>query len=265
MVNEKSVSTVQKAYSVFYGSIDQKHIDKDYGGHEYIRPPVVIDILNKARIPWDLTVENVELHDGCMLKSFDKTKISKEEYVKLRDSDDPRAKRLVSIKNQYYVVQELNIIIEPYVNACVSIGIEGVGKRSHTGTCTVTAGGVDTAIKGAVSDAMKKAATLFGIGLQMYKGSVLKDIMEGDDTCKVNTIDLVRFTQAWRNAGIAAKADGKTDWEAITAWLKEHNIDYEYDLSKLDSKKDPSTFTKVMRDLSIIMEERSGRPWSPYV
>lgn len=55
------------------------------------------------------------------------------------------------------------------LKATVSLYIEGIGSRSHVGVQVVNAedGGEDL-WKGAVSDALKKAASLFGVGKELY-------------------------------------------------------------------------------------------------
>jgi len=53
--------------------------------------------------------------------------------------------------------------------ALVTITIPGLGSRSHIGVQAVDAkAGEDAVAKGAISDAIKKAATLFGVALDLY-------------------------------------------------------------------------------------------------
>ena len=53
--------------------------------------------------------------------------------------------------------------------ATVALTIPGLGTRQHIGVQVMsnTAGGEDV-VKGAITDAIKKAATLFGVGLELY-------------------------------------------------------------------------------------------------
>jgi len=53
------------------------------------------------------------------------------------------------------------------VLAHVAINIEGLGRREHIGVQTVYVSGEDL-VKGAITDALKKCATLFGPALELY-------------------------------------------------------------------------------------------------
>jgi hypothetical protein len=53
------------------------------------------------------------------------------------------------------------------VTAHVALTIPGLGTREHIGIQDVHVKGADL-VKGAVTDALKKAATLFGVGLELY-------------------------------------------------------------------------------------------------
>jgi hypothetical protein len=53
------------------------------------------------------------------------------------------------------------------VTAHVALTIPGLGTREHVGVQDVRQGSPDL-VKGAVTDALKKAATLFGVGLELY-------------------------------------------------------------------------------------------------
>lgn len=53
--------------------------------------------------------------------------------------------------------------------AIVTLTLPGIGSRSHIGVQAEQAGqGEDALAKGAITDALKKAATLFGVGLELY-------------------------------------------------------------------------------------------------
>lgn len=54
------------------------------------------------------------------------------------------------------------------VMAMVALTIPGLGTREHIGVQSVADRGGEDLIKGAVTDAIKKAATLFGVGLHLY-------------------------------------------------------------------------------------------------
>jgi hypothetical protein len=54
------------------------------------------------------------------------------------------------------------------IRAHVAMTIPGLGTREHIGVQSVRANAGDDLVKGAVTDALKKAATLFGVGLELY-------------------------------------------------------------------------------------------------
>lgn len=53
------------------------------------------------------------------------------------------------------------------VQATVELELGGC-KRQHVGTQRINGGNNDDAVKAAISDAIKKCATLFGVGLELY-------------------------------------------------------------------------------------------------
>lgn len=54
------------------------------------------------------------------------------------------------------------------VRAHVRLTIPGLGSREHVGVQILSAGGGEDLYKGAITDALKKSATLFGVGLELY-------------------------------------------------------------------------------------------------
>src|SRR6478609_11570926 len=54
------------------------------------------------------------------------------------------------------------------VRAHVALTIPGLGRREHIGVQAVDERGGEDLVKGAITDALKKAATLFGVGLELY-------------------------------------------------------------------------------------------------
>jgi hypothetical protein len=54
------------------------------------------------------------------------------------------------------------------LRAHVALSIPGMGTREHVGVQAVRQNSGEDLIKGAVTDALKKAATLFGVGLELY-------------------------------------------------------------------------------------------------
>lgn len=54
------------------------------------------------------------------------------------------------------------------LTALVELTIPGLGSRQHIGVQKISERGGEDLAKGAITDAMKKAATLFGVGLELY-------------------------------------------------------------------------------------------------
>ena len=54
------------------------------------------------------------------------------------------------------------------LRAHVALTIPGLGTREHIGVQAVEERGGEDLVKGAITDALKKAATLFGVGLELY-------------------------------------------------------------------------------------------------
>lgn len=54
------------------------------------------------------------------------------------------------------------------LTALVELTIPGLGSRQHIGVQRVAPGAGEDLTKGAITDALKKAATLFGVGLELY-------------------------------------------------------------------------------------------------
>jgi len=54
------------------------------------------------------------------------------------------------------------------VTARVRLTLPGLGAREHVGVQMVSPGSGEDLVKGAITDALKKAATLFGVGIELY-------------------------------------------------------------------------------------------------
>jgi hypothetical protein len=54
------------------------------------------------------------------------------------------------------------------MTALVELTIPGLGSRQHMGVQKIAPNAGEDLVKGAITDAMKKAATLFGVGLELY-------------------------------------------------------------------------------------------------
>lgn len=82
---------------------------------------------------------------------------------RLNDATENRWSLTVD-KVERFPINENNIL----VMAHVTLEIPGLGRRSHIGVQAVNDRGGEDLVKGAITDALKKAATLFGVGLELY-------------------------------------------------------------------------------------------------
>lgn len=81
--------------------------------------------------------------------------------------------RLIDATGNQFDVRILNIDEKrmgesTLVLATVELTIPGLGTRQHMGVQMVHDRGGEDLVKGAITDALKKAATLFGVGLDLY-------------------------------------------------------------------------------------------------
>jgi len=77
-------------------------------------------------------------------------------------------RRLIESTNNNFNFRVLGIEIHgDLVQATVELEIGG-SVRQHVGTQRINGGNNDDAVKAAISDAIKKCATLFGVGLELY-------------------------------------------------------------------------------------------------
>jgi hypothetical protein len=58
--------------------------------------------------------------------------------------------------------------IDLLITARVRLTLPGLGSREHVGVQMVSPGSGEDLVKGAVTDALKKAASLFGVGIELY-------------------------------------------------------------------------------------------------
>lgn len=65
-------------------------------------------------------------------------------------------------------ITSVQIGSESRLQARVALTIPGLGTREHIGVQSVNDRGGEDLVKGVVTDALKKAATLFGVGLELY-------------------------------------------------------------------------------------------------
>ncbi len=77
--------------------------------------------------------------------------------------------RLIDATANHFDLRVLNIEQKgDLLTALVELTIPGLGSRQHMGVQKVSERGGEDLVKGAITDAMKKAATLFGVGLELY-------------------------------------------------------------------------------------------------
>ncbi len=118
------------------------------------------------------------------------------------------------------------------VMAYVTLEIPDLGRRSHIGVQSVNARGGEDLVKGAVTDALKKAATLFGVGLELYgpdyeAGEVgaAPNLPERTRSTTQNAVpaqpkmDIPAGEDAWTTFWKEAKLAGLMNWDQIEAAL----------------------------------------------
>ncbi len=77
--------------------------------------------------------------------------------------------RLIAATDNRFDLRVLNVEQKgDLLTALVELTIPGLGSRQHMGVQKVSERGGEDLVKGAITDAMKKAATLFGVGLELY-------------------------------------------------------------------------------------------------
>jgi hypothetical protein len=65
-------------------------------------------------------------------------------------------------------LESMTIGNQTVLRAHVRLSIPGLGAREHVGVQSIADRAGEDLVKGAVTDALKKAATLFGVGLELY-------------------------------------------------------------------------------------------------
>lgn len=77
--------------------------------------------------------------------------------------------RLIEATCNQFDVRVVNLNLgDTLVTATVELTIPGLGTRQHIGVQKVNPNGGEDLVKGAVTDGLKKAATLFGVALDLY-------------------------------------------------------------------------------------------------
>lgn len=77
--------------------------------------------------------------------------------------------RLIAATNNQFDLRVLSVDQKgDLMTALVELTIPGLGSRQHMGVQKVAPNAGEDLVKGAITDALKKAATLFGVGLELY-------------------------------------------------------------------------------------------------
>ncbi len=148
-------------------------------------------------------------------------------------------------------INDQNMLVMAYV----TLEIPGLGRRSHIGVQAVNERGGEDLVKGAVTDALKKAATLFGVGLELYgpdyeagemRAQQTEDVPPRTRTTSTNTVPAptetaagstswTTFWSAARAAGLATKPDAEEalgHLGADPAYAMERLSAWEYDANQ---------------------------------
>lgn len=144
---------------------------REQGGQkfDYISGETCISILNEATLNmgYDFVIksETMVRSEPKALTQWNKVTKKKESVL---DEDG----------NQKYEAQP------PYVSVTAALTIPGFGTREQCGSSTLVGGASEqeSGKKAAVTDALKKCCSLFGIGLQLYaKDTLAKDALTEED------------------------------------------------------------------------------------
>jgi len=92
------------------------------------------------------------------------------------------------------------------LKAHVCLTIPGLGSREHVGVQKISANGGEDLHKGAISDGLKKAATLFGVGLELYGNDYEAAVEERKQNQERN--EAAEVTRAMQAFGWAAHEHG---------------------------------------------------------
>lgn len=77
--------------------------------------------------------------------------------------------RLIEATDNQFDVRVMSLNIgDPLVTATVELTIPGLGSRQHIGVQVFKRGSGEDLLKGAITDGLKKCATLFGVALDLY-------------------------------------------------------------------------------------------------
>jgi hypothetical protein len=108
------------------------------------------------------------------------------------------------------------------VTARVALTIPGLGTREHIGVQSLSERGGEDLVKGAITDALKKAATLFGVGLHLYgpdyEAGEVEAPRNGRQPAAVAGSNAPAATNGHRIPNIASGP--VTSWNELWPWAK---------------------------------------------
>jgi hypothetical protein len=100
--------------------------------------------------------------------------------------------------------------------AVVELTIPGLGTRTHMGVQAFTEGGGEDMLKGAITDGIKKAATLFGVADNLYGEDIEHQLEEADarENRLKDFLDRVEVTATEQGieAARVLMAEAKVEW-----------------------------------------------------
>ena len=171
-------------------------------------------------------------------------------------------------------ITSLQLGSKTLLQARVALTIPGLGTREHIGVQAIDERGGEDLVKGVVTDALKKAATLFGVGLELYgpdygAGEVWRDDVSGFgyDMPPVHNAPVTRSQASRRDEPRTRASSGqRTEQEArprqvqfITALAREIGMSEEELRAESSQRFSRDVGALNRRDASIFIEELTKR------
>lgn len=137
----------------------------------------------------------------------------------------------------------------PYVSVTAALTIPGFGTREQCGSSTLVGGASEqeSGKKAAVTDALKKCCSLFGIGLQLYsKDALAKDALTQED------VAMIKEFKAQNNITNNAELS-----PLVSDFLMNYKADYNY-LSHCNTKAFIDWYNSLKQNTSITSTNIDG-------